>query len=122
MGARDYRARQKARTQLLERWAELLRDRINPATDAAYEQNDLAMDAFERLHDAIVAGDAQAMDVAYDEVADALDQTRAALAAAKQTVREMQRSTGPLEHVINPPPRKRESRATREARERLGPS
>lgn len=121
-GQKDYRDRRKARTQLLERWAELLRDRIIPATAAAYAQNDLAMDAFERLHDAIVAGDTHATDMAYGDVADALNETRAALAAAHQTVMDMQRSTGPLEHVINPPPPKREARTTREARERQGPS
>lgn len=120
-GAKDYRDRQKARTRLLEQWARLLHDTIAPATGAAYEHNDAAMDAAEQLNAAITAGDDQATDQAFAALADALNQTRAALVEANKTVMDMERATGPLAHVIDPPPRPRENRATREERERQFP-
>ena len=116
-GRSDYRQRQKARTVLLTGWARLLNDNVAPACGEAYRQNDLAMDALERLEQSLIDHDDQGYSAAYTALADALDATRAVLAESNTEVMQMQRLTGPLPLVIDPPPRPRESRATRLRRE-----
>ncbi|MGI5950450.1 MAG: hypothetical protein ACOX61_01185 [Brooklawnia sp.] len=98
-------------------WAALVRDTILPASHAAYDQNDLAMDAYERLQTAILTGDRDTTARELDTLADALETARAALAGSHRKVVDMERHTGPLNHLIDPPPRPRESRKTRLARE-----
>lgn len=119
-GRKDYRDRQKARAQLVEDWARLLQDTIRPATAVAYRDGGRAMDALGRLALLIDPRRVDEGEAAYAELADALNAIRHAAADANRHILDMERVHGPLPAVLDPRPRPRESRATRERREREG--
>jgi hypothetical protein len=114
---KDYRDRQKARARLVEGWARLLQDTLRPATAVAYRDSGRAIDALERLALLIDPRRVHEGEAAYAELADALTAIQHTAADANRHILDMERVHGPLPAVLDPPPRPRESRATRLRRE-----